>query len=90
MHVDYVAVGNSQSAISKVLIDTLGCTLEETTVVKVIIKNPAVKQAELVIETEEFLRSIKRIIASLHKKQYIRRVNGKRQAWGKIDEGVQF
>jgi fido (protein-threonine AMPylation protein) len=81
MHIDYVTADESQSAISKVQkcqIDTLKCTLEELAVLELIIKNPAVKQAELVIETGKSLRSIKRIMESLQEKQYIRRVNGKR------------
>jgi predicted HTH transcriptional regulator len=81
MHVDYVDDDNSQSAISKFpkcQIDALGCTLEELAVLELIIKNPSVKQAELVTETRKSLRSIKRIMKSLQEKQYIRRVNGKR------------
>jgi predicted HTH transcriptional regulator len=81
MHIDYVNDDDSQSAISKAprcQIDTLGCTLEELAVLELIIKNPSVKQAELVTDTGKSLRSIKRIMESLQKKQYIRRVNGKR------------
>jgi fido (protein-threonine AMPylation protein) len=80
MHIDYVN-NDSQSATSKAprcQIDTLGCTLEELAVLELIIKNPSVKQAELVTDTGKSLRSIKRIMESLQKKQYIRRVNGKR------------
>ncbi|MCB6993409.1 Fic family protein [bacterium 210820-DFI.6.37] len=80
-HVDYVVADHSKSAISKVpkcQIDTLGCTLEELAILELIIKNPAVKQAELAVETGKSLRSVKRIMESLREKGYIRRVNGKR------------
>lgn len=81
MHIDFVDAESFQSAIPKFpkcQIDTLGCTLEELAVLELIIKNPSVKQAELVTETGKSLRSIKRIMDSLQEKQYIRRVNGKR------------
>ena len=41
-------------------------------------KNPLIKQKELVIETGKSLSTIKRIMESLQKKEYIRRVDGKR------------
>lgn len=81
MHIDYVKVSDSQSAIStvpKCQIDTLKCTLEELAILELIMKNPSVKQAELADKTGKSLRSVKRIMESLQKKQYIRRVNGKR------------
>ena len=81
MRIDFVDAESFQSAIPKFpkcQIDTLGCTLEELAVLELIIKNPSVKQAELVTETGKSLRSIKRIMDSLQEKQYIRRVNGKR------------
>ena len=81
MHIDFVDAESFQSAIPKFpkcQIDTLGCTLEELAVLELKIKNPSVKQAELVTETGKSLRSIKRIMDSLQEKQYIRRINGKR------------
>lgn len=81
MHVNYAEADTFQSSNSKVpkcQIGTLGCTLEELAILELILKNPAVKQAELVAETGKSLRSIKRIMESLQKKHYIRRVNGKR------------
>ncbi len=81
MHVNYAEANTFQNANSKVpkcQIGTLGCTLEELAILELILKNPAVKQAELVAETGKSLRSIKRIMESLQKKHYIRRVNGKR------------
>ena len=80
MHIDYVD-DNFQSVISKVpksQIDTLECTLEELAVLKLIYKNPSIKQKELVAETGKSLSTVKRIMESLQKKDYIRRVDGKR------------
>ena len=80
MHVDYVD-DNFQSVIPKVpksQFDTLECTLEELAVLKLIYKNPSIKQKELVAETGKSLSTVKRIMESLQKKDYIRRVDGKR------------
>ncbi|WP_304209186.1 Fic family protein [Phocaeicola plebeius] len=80
MHVDYVD-DNFQSVIPKVpksQFDTLECTLEELAVLKLIYKNPSIKQKELVAETGKSLSTVKRIMESLQKKDYIRRVGGKR------------
>lgn len=80
MHIDCVH-DNSQSVIPKVpksQIDTLECTLEELAVLRLIYKNPSIKQKELAAETGRFLSTVKRIMESLQKKDYIRRVDGKR------------
>ena len=80
MHVDYVD-DNFQSVIPKVpksQFDTLEYTLEELAVLKLIYKNPSIKQKELVAETGKSLSTVKRIMESLQKKEYIRRVDGKR------------
>lgn len=80
MHVDYVD-DNFQSIIPKVpksQFDTLECTLEELAVLKLIYKNPSIKQKELVAETGKSLSTVKRIMESLQKRDYIRRVDGKR------------
>lgn len=80
MHVDYVD-DNSQSVNPKVpksQFDTLECTLEELAVLELIYKNPSIKQKELVAETGKSLSTVKRIMESLQKKEYIRRVDGKR------------
>jgi len=66
------------SKVPKSHFDTLECTLEELAVLELISKNPFIKQNELVTETGKSLSTIKRIMESLQKKQYIRRVNGKR------------
>ena len=80
MHVDYVD-DNFQSVIPKVpksQFDTLECTLEELAVLKLIYKNAYIKQKELVAETGKSLSTVKRIMESLQKKDYIRRVGRKR------------
>ena len=79
MHVDHT--DNYQSVNSKVpksQFDTLKCTLEELAVLELIHKNPAIKQKELVAETGKSLSTVKRIMESLQRKEYIRRVDGKR------------
>ncbi|MGF0034342.1 helix-turn-helix transcriptional regulator [Bariatricus sp. SGI.154] len=81
LHIDYVEDNASQSVNSKIpksQFDTLECTLEELAVLELIFKNPAIKQKELVIETGKSLSTVKRIMESLQKKEYIRRVDGKR------------
>lgn len=80
MHVDCVD-DNPQSVTPKVpksQFDTLECTLEELAVLELIYKNPSIKQKELVAETGKSLSTVKRIMESLQKKEYIRRVDGKR------------
>ena len=81
MHVDYVDSAYAQSSIPKVpksQFNTLECTLEELAVLELISNNPSIKQSELVQNTGKSLSTIKRITESLQKKEYIRRVNGKR------------
>ena len=80
MHMDYVD-DHSQSVTPKVpksQFDTLECTLEELAILKLLYKNPSIKQKELVAETGKSLSTVKRIMESLQKKDYIRRVAGKR------------
>ena len=86
MHVDYTEE-NFQSVNPKVpksQFDTLECTLEELAVLELIQKNPSIKQKELVTETGKSLSTVKRIMESLQKKEYIRRVGGKRYGKWKI------
>ena len=81
MHVDFVDEGTPQSInskVSKYQFDTLDCTLEELAVFELIIKNPTVKQQELVEATGKSIATIKRIMKSLQNKNYIRREGGKR------------
>ena len=80
MHVDYVD-DNSQSVTPKApksQFDTLECTLEELAILKLLYKNPSIKQKELVAETGKSLSTVKRIMESLQKKDYICRVDGRR------------
>ena len=51
---------------------------KELEVLKLIYKNPSIKQKELVAETGKSLSTVKRIMESLQKEDYIRRVDGKR------------
>ncbi len=81
MHIDYVDADGSQSIKRKVpksQFDTLECTLEELAVLELVAKNPSIKQKELVEATGKSISTVKRIMESLQDKQYIRRVNGKR------------
>lgn len=81
MHVDYVAENDSQSVNPKVpksQFDTLDCTLEELALLKLIKKNPSVKQQELADSTGKSLSTVKRLMKSLQEKNYIRRESGKR------------
>lgn len=51
---------------------------KELAVLKLIYKNSSIKQKELVAEKGKSLSTVKRIIESLQKKDYIRRVDGKK------------
>ena len=51
---------------------------KELAVLKLIYKNPSIKQKELAAETGRSLSTVKRIMESLQKKDYIRIVDGKR------------
>ena len=86
MHMDCVD-DNSQSVSPKVpksQFDTLECTLEELAILKLLYKNPSIKQKELVAETGKSLNTVKRIMESLQKKDYIRRADGKRYEKWKV------
>ena len=59
---------------------------KELAILKLLCKNPSIKQKELVTETGKSLSTIKRIMESLQKKDYIRIVGGKRYGkWEIID-----
>ena len=51
---------------------------KELAIFKLLYKNPSIKQKDLVTEAGKSLSTIKRIKESLQKKDYIRRVGGKR------------
>lgn len=80
MHIDYVddTTQSVNSEIPKSQFDTLECTLVELAVLELLSQNPAMKQKELEIETGKSLSTVKRIMDSLQKREYIRRVDGKR------------
>ena len=80
MHIDYVKNNfqNVNPKVSKSQFDTLECTLEELAVMELIYKTSSIKQKELVAETGKSLSTVKRIMESLQKKEYIRKVDGKR------------
>lgn len=85
LHLDYVPCAHSQSVsplVPKSQSDTLACTLEELAILKLLIKNPHMKQAELVQATGKSLSTVKRTMDALQKTNRLRRVNGKRYgAW---------
>ena len=80
MHVGYVMIipKVSLQKLQSLKFDTLECTLDELAFLELIYKNPSIKQKDLVAETGKSLSTVKRIMESLQKKEYIRRVNGKR------------
>ena len=52
--------------------------MEELAILELLYRNPSIKQKELVVETGKSLSTVKRIVESLQKKDYICRVGGKR------------
>lgn len=80
MHIIYVddTFQSTTPKAPKFQFDTLERTLEELAFLELISKNPSIKQKELAIETGKSLSTVKRIMESLQKKEYIRRVDGKR------------
>ena len=81
MHIDFADKSTSKSIspkVSKYQFDTLNCSLEELAVLEQVAQNPSIKQQELVSATGKSIATVKRIITSLHDKNYIRRENGKR------------
>lgn len=60
---------------------TLDCSLEELALLRAIVKDPNATQKALQEKTGMALRTIKRMMASLQEKGYIRRVGGKRYGY---------
>ncbi|MCR5561609.1 MAG: Fic family protein [Bacteroidales bacterium] len=58
--------------------DTLGCSLEELAVVKILKENGKVRQEDIAKQIGKSLRTVKRIMAGLTEKKVIARKNGKR------------
>lgn len=72
--------------VPKFQFDTLECTLEELAILELICKNPSVRQKELAVESGKSLSTVKRIVKSLQKKEYIYRVGEKRYGrWEVLD-----
>jgi DNA-binding IclR family transcriptional regulator len=57
--------------------------LEKLAVLKLVAKNPTIKQQEIVTATGKSIATVKRIMKFLQDKNYIRRENGKR--YGKLE-----
>lgn len=87
LHIDYVgkiAPQSINSPVPKYQIDTLDCSLDELTIIKLITGNPSIKQQELVEATGKSIATIKRIMKSLQEKGYVTRENGKRYGVWKV------
>ena len=88
LHLDYVpSKGENEFQSAKIEIskcqngtldDTLKLTSDELEILKRLIESPAITQKELAEELKKSLRTIKRDMAALKEKGYIRRLNGKR------------
>ena len=74
-------VTSSQSAkpaVSKCQNGTLGCTLEELAILKILKENGMAKQEDIAKQIGKSLRTVKRIMAGLTENDVIARENGKR------------
>ena len=71
-------VQRAKEEVSKGKICTLDCTLDELSILKLIIEKPDITQKELAKRIGKSERTVKNKIASLKEKKYIRRMNGKR------------
>ena len=84
IHVDYeskLETGNIQSEMKNVLKGknfTLNFTLEELAILRLIAADPAITQKEIAVKIGKSDRTVKNKMAMLQDKQYIRRMNGKR------------
>ena len=83
LHVDYPAQSDAPE-ISKGQNGTLNVTLEELAVLKLLKKNPKMKQAEVAAQIGKSDRTVKRITDSLKEKNAIARRNGKRDGWWEV------
>ena len=52
--------------------------MQELAILKLVAKNPTIKQQELVEATGKSIATVKRVMKSLQDKNYIRRESGKR------------
>lgn len=81
MHIDYVHIKEKPGDTlknPKCQNDTLECTLEQIIILKLIEEKPTITQIELSDKIGKSIRTIKREMDVLKKKEYICRVNGKR------------
>ena len=91
MHLEYPLENSTFQSVResspKYQIDTLerNLTLEECVVLRLVTANNEIKQTELVKQTGKSLSTVKRVMDSLQKKGYIRRVNGKRYGKWEVD-----
>lgn len=65
-------------------IDTLNCTLEELTVLKVIENNPKITQTEIAKSIKKSASTVKCITSALVEKGILIRRNGRRNGWWEI------
>ncbi|MDE6383171.1 MAG: winged helix-turn-helix transcriptional regulator [Paramuribaculum sp.] len=65
-------------------IDTLDCTFEKLTVIKVIEANSKIAQPEIAKSTKKSASTVKRITSTLVKKGILIRRNGRRNGWWEI------
>lgn len=65
--------------------DTLKCTLEELTVLKLIAENPRIIQTEIAKAIGKSSSTVKRITSSLAEKGILTRINGRRNGMWRID-----
>ena len=70
--------------VSKGQIGTLSVTLEELAVLKLLHKNPKMKQSEVAARIGKSDRTVKRITDSLKEKNAVARRNGKRNGWWEV------
>ncbi|MBQ8637577.1 MAG: Fic family protein [Lachnospiraceae bacterium] len=84
MHVDYVLSQEKEVSQSittehpKTQNDTLECTLDERRVLKLLRKDPLLKQSDIAVRTGMSISTVKRITTALQKKGFLCRSNGKR------------
>lgn len=81
MHVGFQSANHE---VSKCQIGTLNVTLEELALIQEIKKNPSITQFDLAEKMNKSVRTIKREMASLKEKGYIRRANGNRDGYWEI------
>ena len=83
LHVDYPAQSDTDE-ISKGQIGTLNVTLEELAVLKLLQKNPKMRQTEVAAKIGKSDRTVKRITDSLKEKEVLARRGGKRDGWWEV------